>query len=240
MNKHRWNTKEFMDRTANLSRTELHKLYPSEAWALYRVLPEVNNVLDLGCGNGAMASVSRKISKNLDYTGVDHQKNLMIEAKKLFPHATFYYSDLKDYLQNCKTYECIMSWSVIKSFSNWREIIKYIVQKASKKVIFDLRVANVDNEVFDENICWATYGKIKGAHVLTNYTELKNTIKSLSNFISKAEIVAYKSDYGKNVHFNIKKPDFFLVCCVLEINKNNRENDNQIEFYEQIPNQLNR
>ena len=52
MNEHRWNTQEFIDRTAKLSRTELHNLYPSEAWALYRVLPKVSNVLDLGCGNG--------------------------------------------------------------------------------------------------------------------------------------------------------------------------------------------
>jgi 2-polyprenyl-3-methyl-5-hydroxy-6-metoxy-1,4-benzoquinol methylase len=240
MNEHRWNTQEFIDRTAKLSRTELHNLYPSEAWALYRVLPKVSNVLDLGCGNGAMASISNKISEKTNYTGVDHQKNLMESAKTLFPFANFYYSDLLEYLQKCKMYECIMSWSVIKSFSNWREIIKEIVNKSSKKVIFDLRVANVDKEIFDENICWAEYGNIKGAHILTNYSELKNTIKSLSCSIGKAELVAYKSDYGKNVHFNIKKPDFFLVCCVLDIKKSEDNNANDIEFYEQIPSQLNR
>ena len=59
---HRWNTKEYEKRTRQLYRTELHKLYPSESWALFRILPLAKSVLDLGCGNGAMASITKKIS----------------------------------------------------------------------------------------------------------------------------------------------------------------------------------
>ena len=55
--KHRWNTKEYEERTRQLYRTDLYKLYPSEAWALYRILPECETVIDLGCGNGAMAAI---------------------------------------------------------------------------------------------------------------------------------------------------------------------------------------
>ena len=57
---HRWNTKEYEKRTRQLYRTELHKLYPSESWALFRILPLAKSVLDLGCGNGAMASITKK------------------------------------------------------------------------------------------------------------------------------------------------------------------------------------
>ena len=239
MNNHRWNTQEFIDRTSKLSRTYLHNLYPSEAWALYRVLPGIQNVLDLGCGNGAMASIVNQISKETNYTGVDHQETLMENAKSLFPYAKFYNSDLEDFIQKCQTFECIMSWSVIKSFGNWKEIIKGIVRKASKKVIFDIRVANIDVEVFDDHLCWAQYGNIRGAHLLTNYKELKKTIKSLNKFIKRAEIVAYKSDYGKNVHFGIEKPDLFLACCVLEM-KSQKDSSDVIDFYEQLPNDLKR
>ena len=31
---HRWNTKEYENRTKELYRTDLYKLYPSESWAL--------------------------------------------------------------------------------------------------------------------------------------------------------------------------------------------------------------
>ena len=239
MNNHRWNTQEFIDRAAELSRKSLHNLYPSEAWALFRVIPGIQNVLDLGCGTGAMASIINQISKETNYTGVDHQETLVKNATSLFPYAKFYHSDLEDYINKCQTFECIMSWSVIKSFGNWKEIIKEIVKKATKKVIFDIRIANIDVEIFDDSICWAQYGDVRGAHVLTNYTELKRTIKSLDKFIKRAEIVAYKSDYGKNVHYSIKKPDLFLVCCVLEI-KNQREGSHEIDFYEQLPNDMER
>ena len=74
---HRWNTSEYENRVKQLNRTELHKLYPSESWALYRILPQCKNVLDLGCGNGAMAEITRKISPKTQYTGVDHQENLI-------------------------------------------------------------------------------------------------------------------------------------------------------------------
>ena len=37
----------------------------------------------LGCGNGAMASISYKISNLCKYHGVDHQHNLIENAKKV-------------------------------------------------------------------------------------------------------------------------------------------------------------
>ena len=47
MNKnHRWNTDEYEKRAKQLYRTEFHKLYPSEAWALYPTLIKCKDVLD--------------------------------------------------------------------------------------------------------------------------------------------------------------------------------------------------
>ena len=63
---HRWNTDVYEDRAKQLYRTELYKLYPSEAWALYPTLAKCKNVLDLGCGNGAMSSIAKKISPKLN------------------------------------------------------------------------------------------------------------------------------------------------------------------------------
>ena len=45
-----------------------------------------------------------------------------------------------------------MSWSVIKSFKNWRKLINSMVDSAKKYVVCDIRVANVEDEFFDENI----------------------------------------------------------------------------------------
>ena len=58
-------------------------------------------MLDLGCGNGAMSSIAKKISPKIKYTGVDHQDR-MISAAKKFPYATFYSDDLLSFLKTSK------------------------------------------------------------------------------------------------------------------------------------------
>ena len=133
MNKnHRWNTDEYEKRAKQLYRTELHKLYPSEAWALYPTLIKCKDVLDLGCGNGAMSSISKKISPKIKYTGVDHQERMISIAQKEFSFASFYTDDLLSFLEKSKKFDCIMSWSVLKSFENWTKIIELMINKSNK------------------------------------------------------------------------------------------------------------
>ena len=84
--------------------------------------------------------------------GVDHSPKKDLDMNFL---------DLK---KKKKKYDCVMSWSVIKSFKNWRQLINLMIEKAKKYVICDIRVANVDDEFFDENICWAEYQGKKRAY----------------------------------------------------------------------------
>ena len=53
----RWDTDAYRQRIASLNRVELHQLYPSESWSLFRVIPGSVSVLDLGCGNGAKSAI---------------------------------------------------------------------------------------------------------------------------------------------------------------------------------------
>jgi len=212
---HRWNTDTYEKRTRELYRTELHKLYPSEAWALYRILPQCQDVLDLGCGNGAMAAISRQIAPHAHYTGVDHQARLMNEAKEAFPYASFVASDLGGFLPQSDVFDCVMSWSVVKSFGNWRELIKQMLAHARRFVIFDLRVANTPQEAFDESVCYADYGGRRGPIVLCNYPALRDALLDIGRDCERIEIAGYQSEWGPYVHFQNIRPDTFLVTCVL-------------------------
>ena len=78
-----------------------------------------------------------------------------------------------------------MSWSVVKSFENWRDLINLMIESSKKFVVFDIRVANVDSEIFDEKICWADYGGIKGPIILLNYNSLKKFLISKKNIIQE-------------------------------------------------------
>ncbi|MAF95450.1 MAG: class I SAM-dependent methyltransferase [Nitrospinaceae bacterium] len=238
---HRWDTEEFEKRTKELYRTEIHKLYPSEAWCLYRIIPDCRTVLDLGCGNGAMAKIIQQISSTIEYTGVDHQEKLMNEAKELFPPATFHAADLMDFISTCSHFDGVMSWSVIKSFQNWRELIGKMIFKAQKYVMFDIRVANVEKEIWDENVCWADYSGRKGPIIVLNYSIFKEGIMGFSDRLEKMEIAAYQSGFGKYVHFSGKEPEQFILSVVLKRKHGRALNQNQpCSIYEQLPGNLRR
>ncbi len=232
---HRWNTKDYENRAKQLYRTELYKLYPSEAWALYPTLKHCKNVLDLGCGNGAMSSIATQISPKIKYSGVDHQHKMISVAKKEFSNASFYSDDLLNFLKNSDIYDCVMSWSVLKSFENWKDLIGMMISKAERYVIFDLRVANTEKNYFDKDICWADYGGIKGPIMYLNYKTLKKSILEFKANLSDVKIVSYQSEWGKFVH--LKKglnPETFLVTCILKKKNNNKS----FNIFERLPGNL--
>jgi len=240
--KHRWNTKEYEERTRQLYRTDLYKLYPSEAWALYRILPECETVIDLGCGNGAMAAISKKIAPNAMYHGMDHQENLMEEARQAFPYASFESGDLLPYIKASEPADCIMSWSVIKSFENWREVIAEMLAKANKYVICDIRVANTDIEAFDADICWADYGGRKGPITYLGYAAFRDALLEFKDELARIEIAAYQSEWGKFVHLKegINPETFLTVCVLVKKGADGTDPDADFELFERLPGNLQR
>lgn len=235
---HRWNTREYEERTRQLYRVELHKLYPSEAWALYRILPQCETVLDLGCGNGAMAAITRQIAPNARYTGMDHQANLMEQAGKEFPYADFDAGDLTDYLKGCDEHDCVMSWSVIKSFGNWRELVELMLAKARKFMICDIRVANTNFEAFDDQVCWADYAGRRGPIAFLNYPAYRDALLTHKAQLDRVEIAAYQSEWGQFVHLREDlSPETFLTVSVL-VKQGVLGTD--FELFERLPGNLER
>ncbi len=235
---HRWNTDHYESYTSELNREELYKLYPSESWALYRTVQDSKSVIDLGCGNGAMSSIIYKINKNAKYVGIDHQENLINKANKKYKHAKFISKDLISFVrENKKKYDIVMAWSVIKSISKWKYLIKKMIEDSKKYVIFDQRVANVNFVSFDEKILYANYGGKTGPLLCINYKLLKEFLLQQKNDLKKIELMAYESRWGKNVKFNSKK-NTFVTTIVLH--KKNKKNDEFEGIYEQLPQNMER
>ena len=156
-------------------------------------------------------------------------------AKKEFPYATFYSDDLLNFLKTSKKFDCVMSWSVIKSFKNWRKLIEFMIQTSNKYTIFDIRVANTDVYAFDKDICWADYGGISGPIVYLNYKTFKTSIMKFKKQLNSAKFVAYQSEWGKYVH--LKKglnKETFLVTCILE----KKHSKKTFEIFERIPDNI--
>ena len=232
--KHRWNTNHYEKYTSKLWRTDLNKLYPSESWVLYRTALKSKNCLDIGCGNGAMSQIIKKINQRCKYVGVDHQENLIKNANKIFKSSKFIFSDVNNFiLSHKKKYDLVMAWSVIKSFENWRQIIDFMIQSSKKYVVFDQRVTNFKGIYFDKKILQATYGNISGPLLCIDYKSLKKHLYKYKDKISKIEIMAYKSDWGRNVKF-YKNSTTYVATFLIQL-KTKKEKKNEIEIYEQLP-----
>jgi len=236
--KHRWNTKSFIQRTKKLNREDLEKLYPSESWALFRIITKVKNVIDLGCGNGAMSSIVNKINNKCNYTGLDHQSFLIKQAKIKYKHSKFLDKNLEFFIsENKKKYDLVMMWSVIKSIKNWRDLILKSLTFADRYLIFDIRVVRGNVEKFDEKFLHAKYGNRKGAQLVLGYQSLKNFLLKQKKQIKKIEIAGYKSDWGKNVFYKLRKKETYLITVVIYKNINNSKKK-KINLYEQVPAEL--
>ena len=107
-----------------------------------------------------------------------------------------------------------MAWSVIKSISKWKYLIKKMIEDSKKYIIFDQRVANVNFVSFDEKILYANYGGKTGPLLCINYKLLKEFLLQQKNDLKKIELMAYESRWGKNVKFNSKK-NTFVTTVVL-------------------------
>ncbi len=233
---HRWNTNHYERYTSELNREELYKLYPSESWALYRTVKDAQSIVDLGCGNGAMSSIIYKINKKAKYVGVDHQENLIKIANKKYKYANFIPGDVISFVkENKKKYDIVMAWSVIKSISKWKYLIKKMIEDSKRYVIFDQRVANVNFVSFDEKILHANYGGKTGPLLCINYKSLKKFLLQQKNELKKIELMAYDSQWGKNVKFSLKKPTFVTTVV---LHKKIKKNDKFEGIYEQLPRNL--
>ena len=103
-------------------------------------------------------------------------------------------------------------------------------------VIFDIRVTRGNLEKFDEKVLHAKYGNRKGAQLVLGYQSLKNFLLKQKKQIKKIEIAGYKSDWGKNVIYRLKKKETYLITVVIYKNINNSKK--KINLYEQIPAEL--
>jgi len=235
--KHRWNTRHYEKYTSTLWRTDLNKLYPSESWVMYRTILKSKTCLDLGCGNGAMSQIANKINKNCNYTGVDHQENLIKKANKIFKPSQFIFQDVSSFVRgNKKKFDTVMAWSVIKSFSNWKEIIDLMIKTSKKYVVFDQRITNYPGVHFDEKILKATYGNISGPLLSIDFKSLKKHLMRHKKNISRLEIMAYRSDWGKNVKF-VKNHKTYVATILIELKSNIKKNK-KFELYQQLPEDL--
>jgi len=96
---------------------------------LAKYINETDNVIDLGCGNGMLAH----LSKWNKYTGVDFSEVAIKQAKKICPNAQFVCSQIdRDYIEKLykqdKLYDITVMTEFLEHMENDLDIIDSIIQ----------------------------------------------------------------------------------------------------------------
>lgn len=92
-----WKNKEVFQDQLALNKREL-KSYPTHWWEFLNILKhlETKNILDVGCGAGAMSELCSKHLPDVTYVGMDYSEDAIEIARKEWPQYTWYVKDYSD------------------------------------------------------------------------------------------------------------------------------------------------
>lgn len=102
---------------------------------------ENKNILDIGCGPGALLNELNKRYKNTKLTGIDFSEHAIMYARKKMPNITFEVKDvLKDHLKD--KYDIIFCTEVLEHLENPEQTLKKILTLLSTNGVLILSVPN--------------------------------------------------------------------------------------------------
>jgi 2-polyprenyl-3-methyl-5-hydroxy-6-metoxy-1,4-benzoquinol methylase len=135
-----WNSKTIQKQLLE-TRTKYSDLYRGEKYLISKFIKNNDSVLDIGCGQGGLFKILNKKYKNISYTGIDFNKNMIEFAKSNYSEAKFYYSIKNDYMKFFKKkFDVVIVFGILHLNSNWRKILINASKVARRAIIFDHRI----------------------------------------------------------------------------------------------------
>ena len=211
-----WSSKEII-KFFKSNRSTFNSLYKGEKYLLSKYVNKSFTILDIGCAQGGMYRILKSKLKNIDYTGVDFNRKMIILAKKKYPQAKFYRLSHTDYLSFFKKrFDVVIIFGILHLNSNWKDIIKAAYKVTRNFILFDLRcVLNLNKLETLKNYINLDF-KMKSKKFQIPYVVLEK--KLVSNFLRKTfkdcKIDNYNYTGKASKHSNIKSKIIFSNYCL--------------------------
>jgi len=138
-NSSKWSNKRIQKFFVN-NRKTLNDLYFGEKTLLEKYLKNQASVLDIGCGMGGFRNILIKLKKNIKYSGLDFNENMILKAKKKYSSSSFYHYEgnkYEDFFSN--KFDYVLIFGILHLNNNWKEILKNAKKIAKKGIFFDIR-----------------------------------------------------------------------------------------------------
>ena len=213
-NRNKWSSNQILNFFKN-NRNKYSHAYIGEKILINEFFKKKYSVLDIGCAQGGLINILKKINSNFNYCGLDYNLDMLSYAKKKFPNKKFI--EIKNnyfFKYTKKKYDIVFVLGILHLNKEWKKIIKQAFKVTKKHLIFDLRETNLKNKkkLFqDLNM----NNKENSVNKIRYYLLNKNNIK---NFLSKSfknkKIIKIEYDDFPSKFTNYKKIISFTNYCI--------------------------
>jgi len=140
-----WSSKKIVSYFYN-NRSTFNSLYRGEKYLISKYVKKNDTVLDIGCAQGGLFKILKKKFGNIDYTGLDFNKEMINLAKKKIDKKNFFLFKGKNYYSFFKKkFDVVIIFGILHLNPNWKSILINAYKVAKKRVLFDLRFASNQN-----------------------------------------------------------------------------------------------
>lgn len=204
-----WSQKKILKHVGK-SRNKYDHLYLGEKILLNNYFKNKFSVLDIGCSQGGLVSILKKLNNNFQYVGLDFNEEILSKAKKNYSYYKFIKINDNNFSKYTKKkFDLVVIFGILHLNKNWKNMINEAYKVTKKYLIFDMRET-------DKKILKKIRMQIKGDDLSIPYfihheNNVKNFLKK--NFQNKKIIkISYRGKPTK--HSNYKKEIIFNNYCI--------------------------
>jgi len=174
-----WSSKSILKHIEE-NRTKFNHLYKGEKYLISKFIKNNDSVLDVGCGQGGLCEILNKKFKNIKYTGIDFNKQMIELAQSNVLNGKFFWFTKKNYHKFFKKkFDVVIIFGILHLNPNWDRILLNASKVSKRAIIFDHRIEFKKN--IKKNLYLNLDFKDKDKKFKINYFLLKKD--SLENFI---------------------------------------------------------
>lgn len=205
------------------NRNKTSDLYRSEKVLLKKIKIKIRSILDFGCAAGGFNSIFNKIFKDISYTGIDFDKEMIKLSKKNYSKKTKFI--LSNNIPNkIKKHDLVFSTGVMNHVKNYQNVITKMINKSKYYTFVDCPRLHNKRKIVAKMDLSKRFDGVKKKNIVNYYVE------NLNNFLRFIKILNYKNNlniyfYIENLpyskkYINLKNKIYFLTILFEKNGKN--------------------
>lgn len=209
-----WSSKKIVSYFYN-NRSTFNSLYKGEKYLITKYVKKNDTILDIGCAQGGLFKILKKKFSNIDYTGLDFNKEMINLAKKKIDKKKFFLFKGKNYYSFFKKrFDVVIIFGILHLNTNWKSILINAYKVAKKKVLFDLRFASNQNSNLKNYLSLNFDNRSKKFLIPYLLVKKKETLKFFKDKFRNSTIDNYSYTGKPSKYSSIQSKIVFANFCL--------------------------